>query len=108
MQASLFIRQNGALDEWLSQRSAKPSTAVRIRQAPHKESDESLIHRSLYLYTLHTPHLHRIAVYILLEDIIGIDNLVVIKPLAEFLFCFLLSIIVDIAPDILQYEHYHS
>ena len=26
--------QNGALDEWLSQRSAKPSTAVRIRQAP--------------------------------------------------------------------------
>ena len=24
----------GALDEWLSQRSAKPSTAVRIRQAP--------------------------------------------------------------------------
>ena len=26
--------RNGALDEWLSQRSAKPSTAVRIRQAP--------------------------------------------------------------------------
>ena len=26
----------GALDEWLSQRSAKPSTAVRIRQAPHE------------------------------------------------------------------------
>ena len=26
--------QLGALDEWLSQRSAKPSTAVRIRQAP--------------------------------------------------------------------------
>ena len=26
---------NGALDEWLSHRSAKPSTAVRIRQAPH-------------------------------------------------------------------------
>ena len=24
----------GALDEWLSQRSAKPSTAVRIRHAP--------------------------------------------------------------------------
>ena len=35
MQASLFTRLNGALDEWLSQRSAKPSTAVRIRQAPH-------------------------------------------------------------------------
>gem|GEM_PF-4603268 len=29
--------QNGALDEWLSHRSAKPSTAVRIRQAPLKE-----------------------------------------------------------------------
>ena len=26
----------GALDEWLSQRSAKPSTAVRIRQAPQE------------------------------------------------------------------------
>ena len=26
--------RKGALDEWLSQRSAKPSTAVRIRQAP--------------------------------------------------------------------------
>ena len=29
--------KNGALDEWLSQRSAKPSTAVRIRQAPQKQ-----------------------------------------------------------------------
>ena len=27
-------RRFGALDEWLSQRSAKPSTAVRIRHAP--------------------------------------------------------------------------
>ena len=25
---------NGTLDEWLSQRSAKPRTAVRIRQVP--------------------------------------------------------------------------
>ena len=30
----------GALDEWLSQRSAKPSTAVRIRQAPLKRERE--------------------------------------------------------------------
>ena len=32
----LLIRNKdyGALDEWLSQRSAKPCTAVRIRQAP--------------------------------------------------------------------------
>lgn len=33
------LRQNGALDEWLSQRSAKPSTAVRIHQAPLKKED---------------------------------------------------------------------
>ena len=32
---AFFTRLIGALDEWLSQRSAKPSTAVRIRQAPH-------------------------------------------------------------------------
>ena len=31
----------GALDEWLSQRSAKPSTAVRIRQAPQSTIPES-------------------------------------------------------------------
>ena len=32
-------KRQGALDEWLSLRSAKPSTAVRIRQAPlQKES----------------------------------------------------------------------
>ena len=29
--------EKGALEEWLSQRSAKPSTAVRIRQAPLKK-----------------------------------------------------------------------
>ena len=27
-------KKNGSLDEWLSQRSAKPCTAVRIRQEP--------------------------------------------------------------------------
>ena len=31
--------KNGSLDEWLSQRSAKPCTAVRIRQEPHKISE---------------------------------------------------------------------
>ncbi len=31
---------NGALDEWLSQRSAKPSTAVRIRHAPQRKLPE--------------------------------------------------------------------
>ena len=29
-------RKNGSLDEWLSQRSAKPCTAVRIRQEPQR------------------------------------------------------------------------
>ena len=29
-------RKDGSLDEWLSQRSAKPCTAVRIRQEPHE------------------------------------------------------------------------
>ena len=33
----------GALDEWLSQRSAKPSTAVRIRQAPQKKSESEMV-----------------------------------------------------------------
>ena len=28
------LLESGVLDEWLSQRSAKPSTAVRIRQTP--------------------------------------------------------------------------
>ena len=28
------MRKIGSLDEWLSQRSAKPCTAVRIRQEP--------------------------------------------------------------------------
>ena len=57
MRASLFIRSNGALDEWLSQRSAKPSTAVRIRQAPPKAGISQqrfplfLFHNSPTLYT---------------------------------------------------------
>ncbi len=29
-------KKKGSLDEWLSQRSAKPCTAVRIRQEPLK------------------------------------------------------------------------
>ena len=41
MRASLFTHLLGALDEWLSQRSAKPSTAVRIRQAPRKIFEKS-------------------------------------------------------------------
>ena len=47
--------QNGALDEWLSQRSAKPCTAVRIRQAPlHKRTRQHngilFLRMPLFLY----------------------------------------------------------
>ena len=31
-------KQNGSLDEWFSQRSAKPRTAVRVRQEPQRAS----------------------------------------------------------------------
>ena len=37
---ALANKEQGALDEWLSLRSAKPSTAVRIRQAPPTKDDE--------------------------------------------------------------------
>ena len=30
-------KPHGSLDEWLSQRSAKPCTAVRIRQEPQRK-----------------------------------------------------------------------
>ncbi len=33
---AITIAKHGSLDEWLSQRSAKPCTAVRIRQEPLK------------------------------------------------------------------------
>ena len=46
MLASLFTRLLGALDEWLSLRSAKPSTAVRIRQAPLSKFGDSFKQRS--------------------------------------------------------------
>ena len=46
--------KNGALDEWLSLWSAKPATAVRIRQAPPK--------RTLYHF--------RYSVFLLLSDAI--------------------------------------
>ena len=33
-----YALPTGTLDEWLSQRSAKPCTAVRIRQVPQRSS----------------------------------------------------------------------
>lgn len=46
---------HGALDEWLSQRSAKPSTAVRIRQAPHKSNQQCWL---LFCYSITSTFLH--------------------------------------------------
>ena len=46
----------GALDEWLSQRSAKPSTAVRIRQAPQSRSGIS--NQEFHFSFLSTPRIH--------------------------------------------------
>ena len=36
--ANGYAVANGTLDEWLSQWSAKPCTAVRIRQVPQRSS----------------------------------------------------------------------
>ena len=36
LNASSRLSGVGTLDEWLSQRSAKPCTAVRIRQVPQR------------------------------------------------------------------------
>ena len=35
-----YAKQNGALDEWLSHRSAKPFTPVRIGYPPHKKKGD--------------------------------------------------------------------
>ena len=59
-----FLR-NGALDEWLSQRSAKPSTAVRIRQAPQSSPVMAgfflfvFVLGHFYLLTLHGQFCHQ-------------------------------------------------
>ena len=42
----VIANATGTLDEWLSQRSAKPCTAVRIRQVPQ----ESLNDEALFLF----------------------------------------------------------
>ena len=42
---------SGSLDEWLSQRSAKPCTAVRIRQEP-QATDNALLAQLVEQLTL--------------------------------------------------------
>ena len=44
---------HGTLDEWLSQRSAKPSTAVRIRQVPRKGTAPRKMGRSFFVVILY-------------------------------------------------------
>ena len=51
------------MDEWLSHRSAKPSTAVRIRFGPQKTSLQALVEGFSFFYThfyihFYAPHSH--------------------------------------------------
>ena len=43
---------NGLMGEWLNQRSAKPSTAVRIRFRPQNQMDNKLIYSELSIFLL--------------------------------------------------------
>ena len=43
-------KHNGPMDEWLSHRSAKPSTAVRIRFGPQKTLLQALVEGFLIFY----------------------------------------------------------
>ena len=62
------------MDEWLSHRSAKPSTAVRIRFGPHsfkKHLCKSSIYEGVFLFTHKFTH----AFLTLLADVIRISDL---------------------------------
>ena len=48
------------MDEWLSHRSAKPSTAVRIRFGPQKTLLQALVEGFLFFYAIFTPKAIRI------------------------------------------------
>ena len=45
-------KHNGPMDEWLSHRSAKPSTAVRIRFGPQKTLLQALVEGFSVFYAL--------------------------------------------------------
>ena len=100
--ASAFenARLIGALDEWLSLRSAKPSTAVRIRHAPHsKKKAEGII--SLSFFVLGNECIF-VSLLLVLEKIAYFRNLVFIEPFGETLLGFLLDFGIDIRPYFLQ------
>ena len=82
---------NGALDEWLSLRSAKPSTAVRIRQAPLKERMQKADGDFHQPFSFHL-------VIAFLEDVCRITYLLFIKPFGEFLLGLLDDSGVDVCP----------
>ena len=44
------VRSYGSLDEWLSQRSAKPCTAVRIRQEPRRKASKLFVMNASRLF----------------------------------------------------------
>ena len=43
-------KEKGSLDEWLSQRSAKPCTAVRIRQEPRRKASKLFVMNASRLF----------------------------------------------------------
>ena len=45
-----FTHTDGPMDEWFSHRSAKPSTAVRIRFGPHQNSVRSISNAVFLLF----------------------------------------------------------
>ena len=47
-----FTHTDGPMDEWFSHRSAKPSTAVRIRFGPQKTLLQALVEGFLVFYAL--------------------------------------------------------
>ena len=57
------LSKYGPMDEWFSHRSAKPSTAVRIRFGPQNQMDNKLIYNELSIFLLFysiviAPYLH--------------------------------------------------
>ena len=55
-----MLLETGTLDEWLSQWSAKPCTAVRIRQVPQKEFQ---LLKLFFLFPAVQPYQYKLAWY---------------------------------------------
>ena len=46
----VYPQHDGPMDEWFSHRSAKPSTAVRIRFGPHQNSVRNVSNAVIILF----------------------------------------------------------